>query len=69
MLCGYGAQWSLMVLPQLAVGMVFNGCALLVGECFCCFSRAYTRVRAIVFSGIFSFTFHFLVVVGDFGGG
>ena len=26
------------------------------------------RVRAIVFSGIFSFTFHFLVVVGDFGG-
>ena len=50
-----------MVLPQLAVGMVFNGCALLVGECFCCFSRAYTRARAIVFSGIFSFTFHFWV--------
>ena len=57
-----------MVLPQLAVGMVFNGCALLVGECFCCFSRAYTRARAIVFSGIFSFTFHFWVDGWDFGG-
>ena len=30
--------------------------------------RVLIRVRAIVFSGIFSFTFHFLVVVGDFGG-
>ena len=26
------------------------------------------RVRAIVFSGIFSYTFHFWVVVGDLGG-
>ena len=30
--------------------------------------RVLIRVRAIVFSGIFSFTFHFLGVVGDFGG-
>ena len=53
-------KWLLMVLPCL---LVRGGFPL-----FHVFLALNTRARAIVFSGIFSFTFHFLVVVGDFGG-
>ena len=53
-------KWLLMVLPYL---LVRGGFSL-----FHVFLVLNTRARAIVFSGIFSFTFHFWVDGWDFGG-